>query len=110
MAGKKRLIDAAGLDEKLETLVNKYLDAGRDEVAKDYMFVQTVLLTAPTVDAVEVVHANWELHGDDDDLSGSYYCSNCGFNMDEDEYLEHFSVFRYCPYCGAKMDGDGNGR
>ena len=101
MAGKKRLIDAAGLDEKLETLVNKYLDAGRDEVAKDYMFVQTVLLTAPTVDAVEVKHGRWEQIGYDKAMD-RISCSCCKeyWNiMDNDT-----DTFNYCPNCGAKMD------
>lgn len=50
-----RLIDVNELDGKLEALVQKYTAQGRPEVAKDYSFVQTILLTARTVDAVEVV-------------------------------------------------------
>lgn len=49
-----RLIDANALDAKLDSLAKKYAEQGRFEVAKDYSFVQTVLLTAPTVAAVEV--------------------------------------------------------
>lgn len=55
MANEKRLIDANELDSKLDALAKKYAKHGRFEAAKDYSFVQTVLLTAPTVDAVEVV-------------------------------------------------------
>ena len=55
MANEKRLIDAAELDRKLEALAKRYYEQGRMEAAKDYSFVQTVLLSAPTVDAVEVV-------------------------------------------------------
>lgn len=55
MASEKRLIDANALDNKLETLKIRFKAQGRDTVAEDYNFVQTVLLTAPTVDAVEVV-------------------------------------------------------
>ena len=54
MANEKRLIDAAELDRKLEALAKRYYEQGRMEAAKDYSFVQTVLLAAPTVDAVEV--------------------------------------------------------
>lgn len=53
-----------------------------------------------------VKHGRWELHGDYDDLSGSYFCSQCGYNMDEAEYFDNFSHFRYCPNCGARMDGE----
>ena len=38
-------------------------------------------------------------------LSASYFCSVCCYNMDEDEYLDRFSSYNYCPNCGAKMDG-----
>ena len=55
MADEKRLIDANALDNKLETLKIRFKALGRDNVVDDYNFVQTVLLTAPTVDAVEVV-------------------------------------------------------
>lgn len=50
----ERLIDANALDSKLEALAKKYAAQGRFEAAKDYSFVQTVLLSAPTVDAVPV--------------------------------------------------------
>lgn len=50
-----RLIDADALDTKLDALAKKYAEQKRFEVAKDYSFVQTVLLTAPTIDAVPVV-------------------------------------------------------
>ena len=43
---------------------------------------------APTIDAVEVVHGQWE--------NGNG--TNCG-QVD-------FSKPNYCPNCGAKMDGD----
>ena len=55
MATEKRLIDANALDAKLDALAKKYAALGRFEAAKDYSFVQTVLLSAPTVYAVEVV-------------------------------------------------------
>lgn len=52
---EKRLIDANALDKKLEVIKIRFKAQGRDTVAEDYNFVQTVLSTAPTVDAVEVV-------------------------------------------------------
>ena len=56
------------------------------------------------VNAVPVRHGQWELHGNDDDLAASFFCSLCGWNMDEDEYLDRWSHLNYCPNCGAKMD------
>ena len=54
MANEKWLIDAAELYRKLEALAKRYYEQGRMEAAKDYSFIQTVLLSAPTVDAVEI--------------------------------------------------------
>lgn len=65
-----------------------------------------LLESQKTVDARPMVHGRWELHGDDDSVGCSFFCSECGYCMCEEEYLDNFSSFRYCPYCGAKMDGD----
>ena len=59
---------------------------------------------APTVDAVEVVHAKWEewwppkhmIFTGDEML---YRCSACDAKYADTE------GYKYCPYCGAKMDG-----
>ena len=49
-----RLIDADALDSKLDALAKRYAEQGRFEVAEDYSFVQTVLLTAPAIEAAPV--------------------------------------------------------
>ena len=46
---------------------------------------------APAVDAVEVVHGRWVF----------WNCSECDYETSD--------LTNYCPNCGAKMDGDGNG-
>ena len=51
---------------------------------------------APTVDAVEVIHASWV---DVRDYCGDYMCSNC-------KELSRTKTYNYCPNCGAKMDGE----
>lgn len=58
----------------------------------------------PAADVEPVRRGRWELHGNDDDVSASYFCSLCGYNFDEDEFLDRWSHIRYCPNCGAKMD------
>ena len=60
----------------------------------------------PTVDAVEVVHGHWNvLHFITEpwqlSLPDKYVCSECKKIT--------WSKHNYCPNCGAKMDGDGNG-
>lgn len=57
-----------------------------------------VILEAPTVDAVKVVHGRWIF----DPYAFSmmcYQCSCCG------EW--HDNKSNYCPDCGAKMDLEG---
>ena len=53
-----------------------------------------LIVEAPTVDAVPVVHAHWKHYSQSDD------CSNCGWSTGKYE-----SPTPYCPGCGAKMDG-----
>ena len=113
MANEKRLIDANEAIRHLRgACVAKYpntfmmgLFASADEIAK-----------LPTVDAVEVVHGRWE-----DEFGGKYAnpryrCSVCkvraNYKMVQDELMswhEEQALTPYCPNCGAKMDGDGNG-
>ena len=95
MANEKRLIDANAL------LASHWWDSLTNEF--DKARAKIVIMSAPTVDAVEVIHAYW---------TGSR------FNPMTDEYEEYCSHCcawspeygkPYCPNCGAKMDGDGNG-
>lgn len=66
-----------------------------------------LLTYAPTVDAMEVVHGRWELHGNDDNCDCSYFCSNCHKSYDEDWFYVNgqYKHWSYCPNCGARMDG-----
>ena len=77
--------------------------------------------SVPTADVAEVRHGVWlwdvETHGDpmygvDEDFG--YRCSGCEIWADEwgvdgDIYEEPPTRLHYCPNCGAKMDGKGDG-
>ena len=45
-------------------------------------------------DVAPVVHGRWI----DADFCGQYECSECGNNA--------VDLYDYCPFCGAKMDGE----
>lgn len=93
------------------------MDKGKHYVRLDAVLGK--LLVAPAVDAVPVVHAEnvTPTHYSDD-----FICGNCGFcceiteirHDDEDDFgLGGASVYEYeckfCPDCGAKMDGGAEG-
>ena len=106
-----RYIDADAYERKLMSLPDA-------NTCEDFCYNAVNLLDAmPTVDAVPVVHGYWEEFtmsektGYDPTLA-SYYdppyghaCSVCGcdafINDCGDEILT-----KYCPDCGAKMDGE----
>lgn len=59
----------------------------------------------PAVDAVEVVHGRWMNNADD-----YPECNRCGYMPQYDPAIDDIYYSPYCPNCGARMDGDGNGK
>lgn len=55
--------------------------------------IKAMLENQPTVDAVQVVHGRWVNRKTWDKA----VCSNCSF--------ENAEMTKFCPNCGAKMDG-----
>ena len=66
-----------------------------------------ILNQFPVADVVLVRHGRWEaMHYEGGILDGTNFdkCSVCGYErIFEDEKLK--TAFKYCPNCGAKMDG-----
>ena len=64
-----------------------------------------------TSDYAPVVHGRWKdrhVYGIDEctvDTLQSARCTNCG-KYHTTPYMYYFDDFAYCPYCGAKMDGE----
>ena len=95
MANEKRLIDANILIKRLEAMAH-YTDA------ITIGGIICALKEPPTVDAVEVVHGRWINPYMNRYGHPCHCCSVCGFKAS-------YQDKNYCPNCGAKMDGDGNG-
>lgn len=101
MATKKRLIDANALViEELLVMDRDYIN----EFASGCRKVMNVIRRLPTVDAEEVVHGRWvewypPMHMIMTGEELLYRCSAC------DAKYPDVEGYRYCPHCGAKMDG-----
>ena len=101
---KKRLIYANDVEFALQAICDR--ENGVPLITAEWL--ASVVRKAPTVDAVEVVHGRW-IHTaiDDDNWGGTFHkwtCSNCDFSTGHNP-----NGTNYCPNCGAKMDGEGNG-
>lgn len=68
--------------------------------------VKTLLLRQPAADVAEVVHGQWYML--DDCANAGVYCSDCGRRVHRDEFAYKKLRSKYCPHCGAKMDGGMN--
>jgi hypothetical protein len=104
-----RLIDADALID--------FIDCGHLRNPLESCFserdVVDMLESRPTIDAVPVARGEWKLYGNDDDSGMSYWCTACNFQLSEDLFYSGYKngrwiengVFKYCPNCGAKMEG-----
>ena len=103
MANEKRLIDANKFGTYLADvqLANR---GWKDDICEFLDDVMFVLDEQPTVDAVEVVHGRWEKA----EYNGFLRCDQCKDVYINEEWLED-GKWNYCPNCGSRMDGDGNG-
>lgn len=83
------------------------IDANNARVVAQRIYSDPVLIHAilntldntPTVDAAPVVHGRWDMATDGDGV----VCSVCG--TDFCILLNETDGFKYCPNCGARMDG-----
>ena len=106
MANEKRLI----WDEDAKRHLIALATGHHSETLHIDMILNAILHHTTTVDAVEVVHGEWEKYADDRFMGYgadgriryrkvySYKCSKC-WNYTA---VKH----KYCPNCGAKMDGE----
>ena len=57
----------------------------------------------PAADVAEVVHGQWYML--DDCANAGLYCSACSRRVHREEFAYKKLKSKYCPHCGAKMDG-----
>lgn len=98
----------------------RYIDADEFEKAYNAMLefskkfcglikpnILDLLNQAPTADVQEVKHGYWipERDPDENNRIQCYHCSICD---DDFHYIGAFIATKYCPNCGARMDGDSS--
>ena len=77
-----------------------------------YFTVKFDIESFPTADVAPIVHGRWELEYE---TYGKMRCSVCKKEaliekaIDDVGVTTNYVDSNYCPNCGAKMDGDGNG-
>ena len=92
-------------DDVVNALVKEYGEAMDLHLYSPREILESIG-TLKRVDAVEVVHGRWEKKTAD--CVYYYACSECGEPVLKSQWGNDF-FSDYCPNCGAKMDGDGNG-
>lgn len=89
---------------KREAAFNAITDlAGKAQTRSAYEAVwksARALKKLPAADVAPVVHAEWVVCGDGDNVP--WMCSHCG-KTTAHKYKVIYG--KYCPHCGAKMDG-----
>ena len=67
----------------------------------DLTSLKELLEDTPTADVVEVRHSEWKQVTFSDGTKSCKCCMACG------TFVEPQYNYKYCPNCGAKMDGKG---
>lgn len=75
--------------------------------------VRRIVVDAPAVDAVPVVHGRW-IKRKKYDMESRLYCSSCKQEYDYIDGIYYIvsgsELPFYCHNCGAKMDGEGDAK
>lgn len=95
-----RMFGCGNVDPKEENFVN----------ACEHL-IKTILEDAPKEDADMIRHGKWLIvEPIDPGISTSWRCSECGEITIRNAAMDTNKTYKYCPYCGARMDlGDQNG-
>ena len=94
-----RYIDAENISKQIADF-KRIVKSPNSDYLTGYLCALSVtegmIAGTPTADAVEVRHGEWKkLY----DKAPRYVCSSCNHLFNNKEY-------KYCPHCGAKMDGE----
>ena len=93
-----RLIDADALINTLDAEKDRLAKAKENRYAAQIICDLERVRTAPTIEAEPIRHGKWKKVSD---KAPKYSCTEC-------HHLYNNKEYKYCPFCGAKMDGNEN--
>ena len=102
-----RLIDA---DVLREVMYHEAFEKDTDMQKWDggcwirYKMFENAIENAPTIEAEPVKRGKWIYDNQFDWYRAS--CSECGYKRVTDIKAEKWNGWKYCPNCGAKMEGE----
>lgn len=94
----------ADLIDRDELFHGQVILVGTEDARKGVQDVMDAIWNAPAVDAEPVRHGHWIEQTDGCD--GVWWdCSVCGGSWECSDGTPEDNSMRFCPMCGAKMDG-----
>lgn len=98
-------------EEAIDAIIETAYEYEEDDKALTALYHAVDRLNdLPAADVVEVRHGKWvDTEPNLPDWSHrkkgmAYYCSACGHSAGKNKH----NTYRWCPWCGAKMDGGQN--
>ena len=82
---------------------NELLDAINEKNGRLPFWLNEILMECKIADVAPVVHGRWIRFKETDSCYVHMRCSVCSAYWSDPSHADHF---RYCPNCGAKMDGE----
>ncbi len=93
----KKYINAELLKDNLRAACLPVDDKGISGMLGDEKSIADYIDDEPAADVQEVKHGAWEKE------NNIFTCLECGNQFECEGYTQFFN---YCPYCGARMDGE----
>jgi len=102
-----RYINADNLINELSAACMPIYEKGITGILGDNSSIADIINEQPTADVQEVKRGYWISERDPDE-NNRIQCFHCSVCDDDFHYIGAFVATKYCPNCGARMDGDNN--
>lgn len=101
-------IDKVEVGAKIQMMyIRREMDyGGENDFCRGMRKALRIIENTPSADVQPMKHGTWRKA---EQCYDTYVeCSECGLNLEMSNYVESEwrELLKYCPYCGARMDGD----